>query len=63
MDHYINTATRSSYRGAPLLRRLRQTLPLCPPLFRLRGYPGGAKLILGRAPSVPSSRYVAEFMN
>ena len=25
--------------GAPLLRRLRHALPLCPPFFLLRGYP------------------------
>ena len=40
------------YWGAPLLRRLRRTLPLCPPFFLLRGYPSSAKLVLGRALSV-----------
>jgi hypothetical protein len=48
---------------APLLRRLRRTLLLCPPFFLLRGYPGSAKLVLGRAPSVLSSRYVTVFMD
>jgi hypothetical protein len=43
-------AARSSYWGAPLLRRLRRTLLLCPPFFLLRGYPGSAKLVLGRPP-------------
>ena len=38
--------------GAPLLRRLRRTLLLCPPFFLLRGYPGSAKFVLGRVPSV-----------
>jgi hypothetical protein len=48
---------------APLLRRLRRILPLCPPFFLLRGYPSSAKLVLGRALSVLSSRYVTVFMN
>jgi hypothetical protein len=47
---------------APLLRRLRRILLLCPPFFLLRGYPGSAKLVSGRAPSVLSSRYAAVFV-
>jgi len=46
----------ASEGGAPFVARRAMNLhgcapaSLCPPLFLLRGYPGSAKLVLGRPP-------------
>jgi hypothetical protein len=51
----------ASEGGAPFVARramnLHGCLPasLCPPFFLLRGYPGSAKLVLGRPPSCGDS--------